>query len=63
MFLNISILKGCWLPTISEILKTGVYGVAVATAITKDFNTITLFKKILEKSDIEEQVWKPKQTV
>ncbi|ADV49962.1 thiamine phosphate synthase [Cellulophaga sp. E16_2] len=54
---------GITVTDVPEILKTGVYGVAVATAITKDFNTITLFKKILEKSDIEEQVWKPKQTV
>ncbi|WP_158976029.1 thiamine phosphate synthase [Cellulophaga sp. L1A9] len=54
---------GITLNDVPEILKTGVYGVAVATAITNDFNTITLFKKILENSDIEEQVWKPKQNL
>lgn len=48
---------------IPKILETGIYGVAVATAITKDFNNINLFKKMLDKKTTEEQVWKPKQSI
>ncbi|MFW2376599.1 MAG: thiamine phosphate synthase [Cellulophaga baltica] len=44
---------------VAKILETGIYGVAVASEITKNFNSINLFKKALEKTGIEEQVWRP----
>jgi len=36
------------------ILKTGIYGVAVATTITKDFNSIKVLNKLLNASSTEE---------
>ena len=45
---------------VSELLKTGVYGIAVSGEITKNFNTISQFNKLLKGADTSlEQVWKP----
>ncbi|WP_194766389.1 thiamine phosphate synthase [Tamlana sp. I1] len=46
---------------VSELLETGVYGIAVSGEITKNFNTIKAFKELLKGPEtLEEQVWKPK---
>ncbi|MFB9056835.1 thiamine phosphate synthase [Mariniflexile ostreae] len=52
---------GITLRDIPELLKTGVYGVAVSGELTKDFNKITDFKQLLEGSELQEQLWKPNQ--
>jgi len=45
-----------------DVMKTGIYGVAVSGEITRDFNTISKFNKILKGPSINEQVWKtPKE--
>jgi len=47
---------------ISELLTTGVYGIAASGALTKDFNTIGIFNKLLKNEDeLKEQLWKPNQ--
>ena len=47
---------------ISEIIDTGIYGVAISGEITKDFNTISKFNKLLKGPSINEEVWKaPKE--
>lgn len=40
---------------VTDILKTGVSGIAVATEITQNFNSITNFHKLLKASSTEEQ--------
>ena len=40
---------------VTAILETGVSGIAVSGAITKDFNTINYFHKLLKSSSTDEQ--------
>ncbi len=40
---------------VSSILKTGISGIAVSEAITRDFNTIRLFNELLKASSAAEQ--------
>jgi len=40
---------------VTEILETGVSGIAVATEITQDFNSINTFHQLLKASSTEEQ--------
>lgn len=40
---------------VTEILETGVSGIAVANEITQDFNTISTFHQLLKASSTEEQ--------
>lgn len=40
---------------VKAILETGISGLAVATAITHDFNTIRIFNQLLKASSTEEQ--------
>ena len=40
---------------VTNILKTGVSGIAVSTEITQDFNKITTFHQLLKASSTEEQ--------
>ncbi len=47
----------------SDLLKTGVYGIASASTITENFNRIALFKKILKKDNAQEKVWSPNQII
>ncbi|MBU2996539.1 thiamine phosphate synthase [Cellulophaga baltica] len=47
----------------SQLLKTGIYGLASASTITKNFNTIGQFKKVLQNNTAEEKVWSPNQIV
>jgi len=47
---------------VTAIINTGVYGIAVSSEITRDFNNISKFNKILKGPSINEQVWKvPKE--
>ncbi|MBJ7881357.1 thiamine phosphate synthase [Gelidibacter salicanalis] len=45
------------LEDVPELLKTGIYGIAVSEALTKDFKKIKLFQKLLGGSNTKEQVW------
>lgn len=47
---------GITLNDIAEILKTGVYGVAVSGEITKDFSTLSRFNQLLEGSSLQEHI-------
>lgn len=40
---------------VTAILKTGITGIAVSNAITQDFNTISIFHKLLNASSTQEQ--------
>ncbi|WP_144801114.1 thiamine phosphate synthase [Maribacter sp. MAR_2009_72] len=47
---------GITLEDVPDILKTGVYGIAASAGITRDFNNIAHFKKLLD-GNVQEQVW------
>ena len=49
---------GIELQDVSEILKTGVFGVAISGAITKNFNNISAFNSVLSAPSTQEQVYK-----
>lgn len=49
---------GITLDKVSEIMKTGIYGIAVSGAITKDGTSIPMFHKILKTQNSLEQVLK-----
>ncbi|CAM1335009.1 thiamine phosphate synthase [Tenacibaculum aestuariivivum] len=49
---------GITLDDVAEIVQTGIYGVAVSGAITKDFTSIPVFHKILSSPSTQEQVYK-----
>ena len=49
---------GIELKNVSEIISTGVFGVAVSGAITKDFNSVSAFNKVLNAPSTNEQVYK-----
>lgn len=49
---------GITLKNVSEIIHTGVHGVAVSGAITQNFNSISEFHKILKAPSTNEQVYK-----
>ena len=40
---------------VTDILKTGISGIAVSGAITRDFNTIKTFNELLQASSTAEQ--------
>lgn len=42
---------------VSELLKTGIYGVAASGAVTQNFNSIQTFHKLLQTGILQEQVW------
>ena len=46
---------GITLEDVSDILKTGISGIAISGAITKDFNTIKTFNQLLNASSTLEQ--------
>lgn len=48
---------GITLNDVPEILKTGIYGIAASGEITKNFNSIQSFHKLLNASSSNEQVW------
>ncbi|MDD7888096.1 thiamine phosphate synthase [Flavivirga sp. 57AJ16] len=54
---------GITIQDVPEILKTGVYGMAVSGEITKNFNKISQFNKLLNNPSEQEQVWNPNQKI
>jgi len=50
---------GITLNDVLDIMITGVYGIAVSGEITRDFNSISKFKEIINGSPIQEQRWEP----
>lgn len=42
-----------------DIMITGVYGIAVSGEITRDFNSISKFKEIINGGPTQEQRWEP----
>ena len=49
---------GITINDVSEIIKTGVHGIAISGEITRNFNSITKFNSILNMPSMHEQVWK-----
>ncbi|REH54816.1 thiamine-phosphate diphosphorylase [Tenacibaculum gallaicum] len=49
---------GITLEDVSDIINTGIYGVAVSEAVTQNFNLIPTFHKILNAPSTNEQVYK-----
>ncbi|MDO5981414.1 thiamine phosphate synthase [Flavivirga spongiicola] len=54
---------GITIKDVPDILKTGVYGIAASGEITKNFNKISQFNKLLNSSSAQEQVWNPNQKI
>ncbi|GAA3650519.1 thiamine phosphate synthase [Flavivirga jejuensis] len=54
---------GITIHDVPEILETGVYGIAASGEITKNFNKINPFKKLLNSPSEQEQVWNPNQKI
>ncbi|AUP77546.1 thiamine phosphate synthase [Flavivirga eckloniae] len=52
---------GITLKDVPELLKTGIHGIAASGEITKNFNTISQFNKLLNSPSEQEQVWNPNQ--
>ena len=52
---------GIIIDDVPDILETGVYGIAASGEITKDFNKISQFNKLLNSPSEQEQVWNPNQ--
>ena len=50
---------GITLDDISDIMSTGVYGIAVSGEITQDYNRISQFKEIINGGPTQEQRWEP----
>lgn len=48
---------GITLKDVPELIQIGIHGIAVSGEITKDFNNISLFNKLLKTSATDEQVW------
>lgn len=44
---------------ILDIMIAGVYGIAVSGEITRDFNSISKFKEIINGGPVQEQRWQP----
>ncbi len=61
--LPIIAIGGITVEDVPEILKTGVYGIAASGEITKDFNNISRFNKLLNSPSSLEQVWNPNQKI
>ena len=50
---------GITLNDVLDIMITGVYGIAVSGEITRDFNSISKFKEIINGGPAQEQRWEP----
>ncbi|RXJ45737.1 thiamine phosphate synthase [Gelidibacter gilvus] len=59
--IRIIAIGGITLNDVPEILKTGVYGIAVSGEITNDFNKIKLFQQLLGSSQLNEEACKLNQ--
>ena len=49
---------GIEIKDVEEIINTGVFGIAISGAITKNFNNISAFNKVLNAPSTQEQVYK-----
>lgn len=49
---------GITLKDVSDLLKTGIYGIAVSGEITKSFSTIPVFHTLLKAASTQEQVYR-----
>lgn len=47
---------------VSELIQTGVHGIAISGEITRDFNSITTFKQLINGGLLQEQRWEPGET-
>ncbi|GAA3590923.1 thiamine phosphate synthase [Flavivirga amylovorans] len=54
---------GITIEDVPDILKTGIHGIAASGEITKDFNKISQFNKLLNDPSEQEQVWNPNQNI
>lgn len=52
---------GITLTDVPELINTGIHGIAASEEITKNFNTINQFHKLLKGTDLQEQLWKPNE--
>lgn len=50
---------GITLNDVLDIMCTGIYGIAVSGEITRDFNSISKFKEIINGGATQEQRWEP----
>lgn len=50
---------GITLKDVLDIMITGVYGIAVSEEITRDFNSISKFKELINGGPEQEQRWEP----
>lgn len=48
---------GIVLEDVTELMKTGVHGIAVSGEITRNFNSISEFKKLINGGPLDEQRW------
>ncbi|MGB1268829.1 MAG: thiamine phosphate synthase [Flavobacteriaceae bacterium] len=47
---------------VSELIHTGVHGIAVSGEITRDFNSISTFKELINGGALQEQRWESEET-
>ncbi|MBJ6368173.1 thiamine phosphate synthase [Snuella sedimenti] len=49
---------GITLEDVTDLINTGVYGIAASGAITNNVNSINSFHKLLQAPSVKEQIWK-----
>lgn len=47
---------------VSELIQTGIHGIAISGEITRDFNSISKFKELINGGSLQEQRWEPGET-
>jgi thiamine-phosphate pyrophosphorylase len=47
---------------VSELMQTGIHGIAISGEITRDFNSISVFKELINGGSLHEQRWEPGET-
>ena len=52
---------GITLNDVSDLLETGIHGIATSGELTADFNKVALFHKLLQTPSQQEKVWDPNQ--
>tara|TARA_R110002050_G_scaffold104052_6_gene213322 strand:- start:28579 stop:29229 length:651 start_codon:yes stop_codon:yes gene_type:complete len=52
---------GITLNDVLDVMITGVYGIAVSGEITRDFNSVSKFKELINGGTTQEQRWKPEE--
>lgn len=51
---------GITIADVPELLNAGIYGLASSGTITRNFNSVSQFHKMLQTATTQEQIWKPK---